>query len=317
MTGYASAQISLPSAQDAAPAPSARLGLEIRSVNSRFLDLTFKLSDELREFEPMMRECVNAQLKRGKVEVKAALMNVDASPVPEPSIKLLQKLANLDEQVRVWLPRAATLSVADVIKLSTNASLTAPTQELSASVQSLLEDSLAQLLSCREKEGNRLAKAMLERTSELKALCAKVAPLVPQLVEQQRLRFLERWHEALGIVKRESPNTEQQSANPTDAPVSTQLSEDRALNEAANYAIRIDVAEELTRLSSHVSEIETLLSPSKSAPALGKRLDFLIQELHREANTLGSKSTSLELTRIAVDMKVLIEQLREQVQNIE
>ena len=150
---------------------------------------------------------------------------------------------------------------------------------------------------------------MLERIAQLKALTTKVTPIVPQLVEQQRLKFLERWREALGLGQKEA-----------GAGVSASLSEaaqDRALTEAANFAIRIDVAEELTRLSSHLSEIEQLLSPKKTTESLGKRLDFLIQELHREANTLGSKSTSLELTKIGVDMKVLIEQLREQVQNIE
>jgi uncharacterized protein (TIGR00255 family) len=123
--------------------------------------------------------------------------------------------------------------------------------------------------------------------------------MVPQLVEQQRQRFLERWREALG-----------QTGQASDS----EVARDRALTEATTFAIRIDVAEELTRLASHVDEINRLLD---AGGELGKRLDFLIQELHREANTLGSKSSSLELTRISVDMKVLIEQMREQVQNIE
>jgi len=118
------------------------------------------------------------------------------------------------------------------------------------------------------------------------------------LVEQQRARFLERWQEAMGL----------SGATPPEA------AQDRALTEATSFAIRIDVAEELTRLNSHLDEIERLI---KEGGEIGKRLDFLIQELHREANTLGSKSATLELTRIGVDMKVLIEQMREQVQNIE
>jgi uncharacterized protein (TIGR00255 family) len=124
-------------------------------------------------------------------------------------------------------------------------------------------------------------------------------PMVPKLVEQQKARFLERWKEALAL---------------GTSSVLPEIAQDRALTEATAFAIRIDVAEEITRLASHLDEIDRLLA---SGGELGKRLDFLIQELHREANTLGSKSASLELTRVSVDMKVLIEQIREQVQNIE
>jgi uncharacterized protein (TIGR00255 family) len=138
-----------------------------------------------------------------------------------------------------------------------------------------------------------------ERSAQLRALAALAAPLVPQLVEQHKARFLERWREAMALAEGSMP------------PESAQ---ERALTEATAYAIRIDVAEEITRLNSHLDEIERLLT---AGGEIGKRLDFLIQELHREANTLGSKSSSLELTRISVDMKVLIEQMREQVQNIE
>jgi uncharacterized protein (TIGR00255 family) len=134
---------------------------------------------------------------------------------------------------------------------------------------------------------------------QLRALTEQATPLVPQLVEQQRQRFMDRWKEAMGLAEG--------SATPEAA-------QDRALSEATAFAIRIDVAEEVTRLDSHVTEIERLLIKGGE---VGKRLDFLIQELHREANTLGSKSSALELTRISVDMKVLIEQMREQVQNLE
>ena len=140
---------------------------------------------------------------------------------------------------------------------------------------------------------------MLDRTVQLRALTASATPMVPKLVEQQKNRFLERWKEALSL-----------GGNA----VLPEIAQDRALTEATAFAIRIDVSEEITRLASHLDEIERLLG---SGGELGKRLDFLIQELHREANTLGSKSASLELTRVSVDMKVLIEQIREQVQNIE
>ena len=140
---------------------------------------------------------------------------------------------------------------------------------------------------------------LLDHLAQLRKLAAQALPLVPQLVEQQRNRFLERWQEAMGL---------------GGGAVVPESAQDRALSEATAFAIRIDVAEELTRLDSHLDEIERLV---KKGGEIGKRLDFLIQELHREANTLGSKSATLELTRIGVDMKVLVEQMREQVQNIE
>jgi uncharacterized protein (TIGR00255 family) len=167
--------------------------------------------------------------------------------------------------------------------------------ELAALARRVLDDFTAS----RAREGARLADMLLDRVAQLRALAQQAQPLVPQLVEMQRQRFLERWHEALGGAQ---------------ADAGSQAAQDRALAEAAAYAMRIDVAEELTRLQSHLEEIERLL---RQGGEVGKRLDFLIQELHREANTLGSKSSSLELTRISVDMKVLIEQMREQVQNLE
>jgi uncharacterized protein (TIGR00255 family) len=316
MTGYASAQSSLQSVVESPSSPTIRLGLEIRSVNSRFLDITFKLPDELREFEPLMREHLSAQLRRGKVEVKASIASSDSQGVSEPSSKLLQKLSSIEDNVRVWLPKAAPLSVSEVLRLSTPT--TPGGAELGAPLTELLKETLKNLLTARAKEGARLAGSMLERIDQLKALTTKVTPIVPQLVEQQRLKFLERWREALGLGQKEMPTSGAGAGSAADAASSlSEAAHDRALTEAANFAIRIDVAEELTRLSSHLSEIAHLLSPTKNTESLGKRLDFLIQELHREANTLGSKSTSLELTRIGVDMKVLIEQLREQVQNME
>lgn len=313
MTGYASAQSSIsqePETAAATSGPTLRIGLEIRSVNSRFLDLSFKLQDDLREFEPLLRELLNTKLKRGKVEVKASLVSSEVSSVAEPSPKLLQRLARLEDNVRAWLPNVSPLSVAEIMRLS--GPILPPGAELVQPITKLFNETIEHLLSARAKEGARLVASMLERVAQLKALTEKVTPIVPQLVEQQRLRFIERFSEALGItgatvLSGNSPKAGGENPDHTD----------RALTEAANFAIRIDVAEELTRLSSHLIEIEQLLSSKKNNESLGKRLDFLIQELHREANTLGSKSTSLELTKIGVDMKVLIEQLREQVQNIE
>ena len=295
MTGYASAQTELPS--DTANSPALRFGLEIRSVNSRFLDLTFKMPEELRQHEAAMRELVTQHLKRGKVEVRANIESTADTSFSEPTPALLQRLLGLQELVHAHLPKANGLSVADVLRLATAQS--AAPADIGPAVLKLAQTTLTQLSDAREREGARLAQTLRERLSQLRVLATQAAPLVPQLVEQQRLKFLERWREAMAL---------------TEGTALPEAAQDRALTEATSFAIRIDVAEELTRLKAHLDELESLI---RKGGEIGKRLDFLIQELHREANTMGSKSAALPLTRISVDMKVLIEQMREQVQNIE
>ena len=294
MTGYATMQ-SGPAPAEGPPAPS--LGVEIRSVNSRFLDLTFKLSDELRGAEPALRELLGGQLKRGKVEVRAWIEGRQDGTLKVPSAPELQKLVSIQDGVRAWLPTAAALSVAEVLHYTTRqAAIPAGVQE---DLVKLASKTITALKQARAREGKRLAAMLQGHVGQLRDLATQAKPMIPKLVEQQRQRFLDRWAEALGTASASNDNSAVQ---------------DRALTEATAFAIRIDVAEELTRLASHLDEIDRLL---ESGGELGKRLDFLIQELHREANTLGAKSSNLDLTRISVDMKVLIEQMREQVQNLE
>jgi uncharacterized protein (TIGR00255 family) len=300
MTGYASAQQSAalaPAGQEAKGAPASRLGLEIRSVNSRFLDLTFRLSEELRQHEPVLREMIAGKLKRGKVEVRAALESASGDSLREPTPRMLQRLNALQDNVRAWLPDAKALSVADVVRMCATEGTTEV--DWAEALTRLAGKTLDELMSAREREGARLATMLLGHLKQLRELARQAEPLVPQLVDQQRARFLERWKEAMAL---------------TEGSTLPEAAQDRALTEATSFAIRIDVAEELTRLGSHIDEIERLV---KKGGEIGKRLDFLIQELHREANTMGSKSAALELTKVSVDMKVLIEQMREQVQNIE
>lgn len=301
MTGYASAQMDV--GQSAAPdavarsETAARLGVEIRSVNSRFLDLNFRLADELRAAEPALRELLTRRLRRGKVELRAAVEIASSAHVAEPSARLLQRLSGAQDRVRAWLPDARALSVADVLRLGDAEH--PPNVDWQAALLPAVERALDALLQARAAEGERLVLLLRERTAQLRALAAQAEPLVPRLVAQQRERFLERWREALAL----------------DAGATLpEAAQDRALAEATAFALRIDVAEELGRLRAHLDEIEARL---ERGGELGKRLDFLIQELHREANTLGSKSAMLDLTRISMEMKVLIEQMREQVQNIE
>lgn len=302
MTGYASGQnkgSSSPSEPDARHAATGRIGVEIRSVNSRFLDLTFKLPEELRQHEPALRELLTKRLKRGKVELRASIEDASRMGVTEPSVRLLQRLNGVQDSIKAWLPDARALSVADVLRLAGGGE-SAPVNaaELGSALMEITARVIDELVDARQREGDRLAEMLQDRIKQLSALSAQAGPLIPQLVAQQRTRFLDRWQDAMGLVGGTLPESAQ----------------DRALTEATAFAIRIDVAEELTRLHSHLDEISRLLTAGGD---IGKRLDFLIQELHREANTFGSKSAALELTRIGVDMKVLVEQMREQVQNIE
>ena len=300
MTGYASAQHSAANAStevETRGVPASQLGMEIRSVNSRYLDLSFRLPEELRQFEPALRDLLIARLKRGKVEVRAALESTGSGALTDPGPKVLQKLNTLQDNIRAWLPDASPLSVADVLRLAVAEQL--PSRDWSKIVLPLAEDVLKQLLAARQREGARLATMLLQHVAQLRDLAQLAGPMVPKLVELQRARFMQRWSDAMAL---------------TDGATPPEAALDRALTEATAFAIRIDVAEELTRLNSHLDEIERLINKGAE---IGKRLDFLIQELHREANTMGSKSAALELTHISVDMKVLIEQMREQVQNLE
>lgn len=291
MTGYANA------ACEDGPAAAA-VTVEARSVNGRFLDLALRLPDELRGLEPALRELLTANFRRGKLELRLATSREADGALPAPSSEQLNRLAHLQSSVQGWLPQARSLSVNEALHWCKGGGAT---QKLDEPALEAARRCVQGLREARAREGERLAAILLERVARLRELAAQAGPLVPAVVQKQQARFLERWAEAMAGV---------QGA----AAVPAQTQHERALGEAAAYAIRIDVAEELARLDSHLDEIERLL---QAGGELGKRLEFLIQELQREANTLGSKSAALELTTVSVEMKVAIEQMREQVQNIE
>ena len=302
MTGYASASAGAARQGESGAATTAGAGAlvsaEMRSVNGRFLDLSLRLPDELRVLEPALRELVAAAVKRGKVELRISTQRDADTGLPAPSTDQLSRLSRIEGTVQNWLPKAAPLSVHEALQWCRGG---AAVEGLEEPALRAARDAVAALRKARGREGERLAAVLLERLAHLRALATQAKPLLPAVVQRQQQRFLERWQEAL-------------QASGAAQTISAEALQDRALNEAAAFAIRIDVAEELARLASHLDEIERLLNKGGE---VGKRLDFLIQELQREANTLGSKSAALELTGIAVDMKVAIEQMREQVQNIE
>ena len=301
MTGFANATHGASGSGGGEPArgpAGAAVSVDARSVNSRFLDLSFRLPDELRGLEPALRELVGTMFKRGKIELRIALQRDTDTAWPQPQPDQLNRLSRLESTVIGWLPKAQPLSVNEALLWCRQGGAA---ERLDEAALAAAREALTGLREAREREGARLVLILHERIARLRELAAQAAPLLPAVVQRQQQRFLDRWNEAL----------ENAGAGGS---VSAEALRDRALNEAAAYALRIDVAEELSRLSAHLDEIDRLLT---AGGELGKRLDFLIQELQREANTLGSKSSALELTNVSVEMKVAIEQMREQVQNIE
>lgn len=309
MTGYASANAGAQSATETTGAseasnarPSASSGasvtVELRSVNGRFLDLGFRLPDEFRSLEPALRDLLTGSFRRGKIELRLNTKAEADNAWPNPQPEQMNRLARLESTIQGWLPKAQALSVHEVMQWCKGGT---PTERLDEVALEAAKRCVAGLAEAREREGEKLVAVLMDRVKRLRELAAQAEPLVPAVVQRLQQRFLERWQEAL-------------VATGAAQTISREALQERALNEAAAYSIRIDVAEELARLRAHTEEIARLL---KAGGEVGKRLDFLIQELLREANTLGSKSSTLELTNISVEMKVLIEQLREQVQNLE
>lgn len=284
MTGYASRSEEL---------PLGTLSAEIRSVNHRYLDLAFRLPDEMRTFEPALRESFGARLTRGKVECRIGFSKNATSAVGlEINGALLHQLSALDLQVRELLPGAAPLSVNDVLRWpGMLAADNLPLDELKERTQRLVEQVLEDFTGSRAREGDKLKDLLLERVGLMEDLAARVRPKIPTLVQSYRDRLAGRLRDA-----------------------AAELDEDRIRQELVLFSAKVDVEEELARLTTHLGEVRRIL---KQGGAVGKRLDFLMQELNRESNTLASKSVDIDVSQAAVELKVLIEQMREQVQNIE
>ena len=311
MTGYGSASTAAANVADPAANSEGNgahegppLAVEVRSVNGRFLDVGFRLPEEFRQHEGGLRELLVQACRRGKVELRVNLSRQAGEEFPLPSSEQLMRLARVEGTVLAWLPKAPPLSVHETLQWCRGAP--APVAVADEALLGTARRAIAALKEAREREGAKLADMLRERIARLHELAAQAEPLVPAVVSRQQQRFLDRFKEALKAVAGDDPGAA--------SAIAPEALRERALNEAATFALRIDVAEELSRLRSHLGEIARLLD---AGGELGKRLDFLIQELHREANTLGSKSAALELTGVSVEMKVLVEQMREQVQNIE
>jgi uncharacterized protein (TIGR00255 family) len=284
MTGYAVA---------AAELPSGAVNVEVRSVNHRYLDIQFRMPDELRALESGLRERIGARIGRGKVEVRIAVAKSATSQSNlQLDVGLLNQLVELNDRVQAVMPESESLSVNDVLRwpgMLGNDALRP--EDLQEACNRLLDQAMEEFSATRAREGEKLKALLLERIAAMEALVRKVAPRIPQLVVAYREKLNARLKEAMAG-----------------------MDEERIKQELVLFASKIDVDEELSRLTAHFGEIRRILEKGGAA---GKRLDFLMQELNREANTLGSKSVDLEVSQTSMDLKVLIEQMREQIQNIE
>lgn len=269
------------------------LQLELKSVNSRYLDFHFRVSEELRALEMPLRELLAARLSRGKVECRLSFNAGSArGDQLELNGELLGSLKVLNQRVRDEMPEARPLSVNDVLRWpGMFGDQSIDFAALGPQVMALAREVLDEFTASRAREGEKLAAMIVDRVNAIRTVVGRVAPRIPEAQALFTDKLRQRLQEALG-----------------------NASDDRILQEVAVFATRIDVAEELTRLNAHLDEVERVL---KHGGACGKRLDFLMQELNREANTLGSKSAVTEVSQASMDLKLLIEQMREQIQNLE
>ncbi|MCK5435103.1 MAG: YicC family protein [Nitrosomonadaceae bacterium] len=284
MTGYAVAT---------KESPHGSLNLELRSVNHRYLDIQFRLPEKFRSLEPTMREIMVARLNRGRVDCYISFNQQSGNEdMQQLNTVLLQRLLKLNHTVRTALPDSPNLGVADILRwpgiLKTDI---LPTEDLCNLCKELLQTALDEFAAVRAREGEKLRVLLLERLTKMRQLATKASPRIPALLTAFQEKITVRLSDAM-----------------------INCDDDRIRQELALFASKIDVDEELSRLQTHLDEVERILI---KGGVVGKRLDFLMQELNREANTLGSKSVDVEVSKISMELKVLIEQMREQVQNIE
>lgn len=294
MTGYAAAD---------GKTPAGTVTVECRSVNSRFLDLTLRLDDALRFAEPAIREHIQQRVVRGKLEVRMSLRADESSLPAAVSTEALERIAALQNAVLARIPSARELSVAEILGMpGVTHSVSAGRDALLATVLSVLDEALEQFVAARRREGEALARVLLGYCDSMSEVVKEVRGAIPQIVAQLEGRLTARLEDALtsALADRSSLTREEVS--------------DRIRQEVTLYAIKMDVDEEMNRLETHLAEVRRLLS---AGGAVGRKLDFMAQEMNREANTLGSKAAAIEMTRASLALKVTIDQMREQIQNLE
>ena len=295
MTGYAVAT---------SEGAAGTLTIEIKSVNSRFLDLQFRINDDLRALEPDLRSAIMAAITRGKVEVRLSFGRKATTGSQALNHALLADLARLQGEVTRHFVSAPLMTVAELLRWPGVIEEAQIGQEsLQADVAALAAKTIAAFVDSRKREGAALEAMLVSRIESMEAIVKRITPLIPQVIAQFQQKAIERMQDALGLAGHANPQV-----------LTRQEVFERIRQEVTLYGIRIDVSEELSRLTAHLNETRHIL---KKGGQVGKRLDFMMQELNREANTLGAKASVKELADASMELKLLIEQMREQVQNLE
>ncbi len=284
MTGYASQEYNT---------ANGVLLIELRSVNHRYLELQLKLDDSCRSFESAVREQIQAKLGRGKVDCRLNIVrNNAAASALQLNHSVLQQIAESAKEAAQYFPHTQPVNMLEVLQMpGVMGAQVIDAETLEQDLKTGLNQALQSLVDAKLREGEKLKNIVLSRLQEIEGLVTTVKPMMPALIKQYQEKLTSKLAEA-------------HASN----------DDDRIRQEMVLFAQRIDVDEELSRLDAHIAEVKRIL---KHDTAAGKRLDFLMQEMNREANTLGSKSVSIETTQISMQLKVLIEQMREQIQNIE
>ena len=276
---------------------------ECRSVNSRFLDLTMRLDDALRFTEPAVRERLQKRLTRGKVELRLNL-TANASALPASvNEEALRRVLALQETILKLDPQAQELSVAEILELPGIAAAETPDRDkLLGEVLAIVDRTLDEFIAAREREGAALAQVLSGYCDKMSAVVKDVRGAMPQIISQLEGRLTERLTDALADALKEKSTLTKEEVT------------DRIRQEVTMYAIKMDVDEEMNRLDTHLAEVKRLLA---QGGAVGRKLDFMAQEMNREANTLGSKAAAIEMTQAWLALKITIDQMRDQIQNLE
>ena len=294
MTGYAVAS---------GPTPLGTVTLECRSVNSRFLDLTLRLCEDVRFADPIIRETLQKRIARGKVEIRGSVTpDENAAPV-SINRAVLERVVALQNTVLDIVPGARELSVDELLLMPGVMTSDRPDQDtVSLEVQKILGTMLDAFTASREREGAALAKILLGNCDQIEEIVKALTEKMPDILKHIEGKLTDRLSTALSdALTEKSTLTKEEVA-------------DRIRQEVTLYAIRMDVEEEMNRLLTHVAEVRRILH---KGGAVGRRLDFVVQEMNREANTLGSKAAAIDMTNTSLALKVVIEQMREQIQNLE
>ena len=293
MTGYAATQ---------APSPLGIISLEVRSVNSRFLDLTLRTADELKCTETALRSILTQSVGRGKVEIRTGVkaeLNETSGSINPAALSLVQKL---QAEVLSALPDARPMSAAEILAYpGVVRTAEANPEELTKIVSGLLTTALEAFKKSAEREGAALAEVLKGYCDKIDAIADAVQVRMPDIVAAAQAKLTQRLEDALS------------KALTAHSQLTSEEVNDRIRTEATLYAMKIDVDEEVNRLKTHTKEVRRVLT---AGGPVGKRLDFLMQEMNREANTLGSKAAAIEMTDASLNLKLLIEQMREQIQNL-